>query len=121
MLSSAELTALRAAQAATFDQSAVIKRLPTFVSDGAGGATAGSPTTVATVACRVAPANVADTEMVAAAGVVSRQVWRVTVPQGTDVRAADWLTIGGRTLDVMAIYGPRSFETARVLVCVERS
>ena len=120
MLSSGELASLRGAQAATFDLSAVIRRQPAYVSDGAGGATAGSPATVATVACRLAPAQVSDAELVAAAGVVGRQVWRVIVPQGSYVRKADWLEIGARTFDVMGVYGARSFETARVVVCVER-
>jgi hypothetical protein len=44
----------------------------------------------------------------------------VIVPQGSDVRKADWLEIGARTFDVMGVYGARSFETARVVVCVER-
>lgn len=119
MLSSAELTATRATQATTFDQTGVIKR-KTGSDDGAGGSLPGTPTTVATVACRLGPSQTSDREEIVAAGIQSMTVWRITVPQGTDIRRTDYVEIGSRAFEVMAVYGPRTNETARVALGVER-
>lgn len=120
MLTSAELTAMRAVQAATFDLSGVIKRGGGTASDGAGGTVTTGATTVATVACRLAPNQTSDREAIVAAGLQAQTVWRLTVPQGTDLTAKDRVEIGSRTFEVMAVYGPRTNETARVALCVER-
>lgn len=118
MLTSADLTAMRAVQALTFDRQAVITRGGGSTSDGAGGTITGSPVTVATVACRLAPNQTADREAIAAAGLQAQTVWRLTVPQGTDLRTSDRVTVGSQGYEVLAVYGPRSYETARVALCV---
>lgn len=120
MLTSAELTALRATQALTLDLTAVITRGGGTTSDGAGGTVQTAATTVATVACRLAPAQTADREALVAGGLQAQAAWRIAVPQGTDVRRTDRLTIGTRVFEVISVYGPRSYETARVALCVER-
>ena len=118
MLSSAQLTAMRAAQALTFDQSAAVTRRA--VSQDAALRPVEAPSVVATVACRVAPARAADGERVEAGKVQGQTLWRVTVPALTDVRLNDKLVVGARSFEVMAVWGPESRETARVCLCVER-
>lgn len=118
MLSSAQLTAMRAVQADTFDLSAAITRRA--VSQPTTGRTSQTPSTVATVACRVAPGKASDRERIEAGRVVSGTIWRVTVPATTDVRIDDALMVSGRTFEVVAVWGAESRETARVCLCVER-
>lgn len=118
MLSSAQLTAMRAVQAQTFDMSAAVTRRS--VSLDAAGRPVETPSTVATVACRVAPARAADGERVEAGRVQGQTLWRVTVPALTDVRLSDALLVGSRSFEVVAVWGAESRETARVCLCVER-
>lgn len=119
MLSSAQLTAMRAVQAQTFDMSAAITRRAVSQNATTGRASE-TPSTVATVACRVAPGKASDRERIEAGRVVSGTIWRVTVPATTDVRLNDALVVGSRTFEVMAVWGAESRETARVCLCVER-
>lgn len=119
MVTDRELTVLRATQEATFDLSGVIKR-NALVSDGAGGATA-TPTTVATVSCRVAPQVSLSGETVIGGRLQSQTQWLVTMPQGTPVKETDWIEIADvGTFDVVSVRGTRSYETARVCLCVKR-
>jgi head-tail adaptor len=120
VLTSAELTTLAETQALTFDSTGTIRRPAGSTSDGAGGTVATNPTSTANVSCRIAPALVSDREMIVAAGIQAMTVWRITVPRGTDIRATDRFEVGSRTFEIRAVYGARTFETARVTLAVER-
>jgi SPP1 family predicted phage head-tail adaptor len=119
MLPSGALTAMRRVQALTFDQTCTIVR-SVEVSDGAGGTT-NTPTVIATVACRVAPALLQRDEAIIAGQVQGQTPWRVTVPANTDVTEADEIHVGSRIFEVAAVYAPESRETARVCICSERT
>ena len=110
MLSSAELVALRAAQAATFDQSAVIER-KALVLDGGGGST--QTVTTASSPCRIAPEMDAGEEKDVAGRVGLARRWLITFPAETDVRESDAVVVAGVRYQVVSVMGPRSFETAR--------
>lgn len=118
MLTAAQLTAMRAVQAQTFDKSAVVTRRT--VSQDAAGRPSAADSTAATVACRLSPGQASDRERVEAGRVVGQTLWRVTVPALTDVRLSDKLVIGARSFEVLAVWGEESRETARVCLCVER-
>jgi len=118
LVTTRELTVLRATQESTFDLTGVIKR-KSLVSDGAGGFTS-SETTVATVACRVAPQATLGGEQVVAGKLTSQAAWLVTLPQGTAIKEMDWIVVGSETYDVVAVRGPRTNETARVCLATKR-
>lgn len=117
MLSPAVLDGIRATVAASFDKTATISR-PTAGGDGMGGRAGGSAA-VGTVACRLAPAGLTPQEREIAGKVREKATWRVTLPSGTDVRAADTLVIDGRHFAVVAPLNGRSQETCIRVVCVE--
>ena len=95
---------------------ATIQR-PSHSSDGMGGtrtvwATAGS------TPCRISAAGSADSQVVA--GQLRERVsWKVTAPALTDIRTSDRLVIEGRTLEVVGVSAPATFETARICYCAE--
>lgn len=104
-------------QALTFDQSATVTRR-TFAPSGNGGVTATE--TTATLSCRVAPATAGQRESLAGQQGVELQVWSVTFAAGADVRKADRIAVLGKTLEVQAVLGAESRETARVVLATER-
>jgi hypothetical protein len=118
MLSAAELAMMRATQALTFDLTATITRLVSS-EDGAGGQLPATPTT-STSACRLAPHKSALSEEVEAAMIQGKALWDITFPALTDVRYQDRIAIGGQEYEVISRYGPKSRETARMVLCVER-
>jgi len=85
--------------------------------DGAGGFTE-SWSTVATVACRVAPSGQSPQERVIAERLTATSVWTVTLPALTDVQSADRIVVGTRTFEVIGVLA-RSDELARRVVCTE--
>ncbi len=116
MLSAVELTAARATQALTMTNTATIQR-PTHASDGMGG-TRTTWATVGTTACRTTAAGAQDSQLVAGQ-LRERASWRVTAPALTDIRTTDRLVIDGRTLEVVGVSAPATYETARVCICAE--
>ncbi len=116
MLSTAELTDMRALQALTFDQVATVTRR-TYTDDGAGGQT--ESTSTSSLPCRVAPASAGQRQMLAGQ-YAELAAWRVTFAALADVRTSDMVTVAGHSLEVIAVLGAESRETAKVVLCVER-
>jgi hypothetical protein len=119
MLTTAQMTAVRAAQAQTFDLTATIRRR-TVSQDATTKRVSETTSAVGTMPCRLAPGKASDRERIEAGRVVSGTIWRITGAAETDVRLNDQLTIGSRTFEVIAVWGAESRETARVCLCVER-
>lgn len=117
MISTAALAAMRTALEASLPDSATIRR-NTQTSDSAGGKT-DSWADLATVACRVSPSGRAPEERVIAERIGSVGLWTVTLPALTGITARDRLLIGTRTLEVVALLAPRSWELCRRVVCSE--
>lgn len=121
MLSIDELTQLKAMQAAAMPETVAIHR-KTLADDGHGGFTQ-SDSTVATVAGRLGLPGRSPEERTLAAQVGVSQVYMISLPAGTDVRAADELVIttqGNRIFTVISAQ-IRSYETARRVICMEKS
>lgn len=118
MLSATELAMMRATQALTFDLTATITRLVSS-DDSAGGQLPSTPTT-STSPCRLAPHRSALSEEVEAALIQGKSLWDITFPALTDVRYQDRITISGQEYEVISRYAPKSRETARTVLCVER-
>lgn len=116
MLSTADLTALRAAQEAAMPETVTIYRL-TLSDNGAGGFSE-SWGTASTVSGRIGPYNRQASEGVVAERLAGRAGYTVTLPALTDVREADRLVVGTRTFEVVWVIR-RTYETARVVICAE--
>jgi len=78
MLTSIEIDAMRTMLNASLPDTAQVQR-KTLTSDGAGGFTE-AWTTVATVACRVAPSGQSPQERAIAERLASTSIWTLTVP-----------------------------------------
>lgn len=117
MLSNAELAALRNVQATTMRDVAIVKRA-TQTADGMGGFTETWATAYTTV-CRIAPAGSKDVQLLAGR-LNEKSAWRITVPQSTDVTEADRIEVGARSFEILQVLDMRTYETARVCLCVER-
>lgn len=118
MLTDADLAMMRTTQDLTFDLMATITRLVS-VDDGAGGQLPATPVTTESP-CRLAPHKAADGEELEASAIQGKGLWDITFPALTDVRYQDQITIEGQGYEVISRYAPRSRETARVVLCVER-
>ena len=114
LLSSAQLTAMRAQATASLDQSCTVTTPASEVDDGAGGTTPGSTSSV-TVACRVSTPNGSDQRIAERLGVVIDAV--LTVPHGTSVDRRGTVAVsGGGTYEVVVPNDDESYKTAvRVL------
>lgn len=117
MLSSAEITAMRAQQFLALPDSVVIQRR-TLAADGAGGQTE-TWTTLATVAGRLSVETRVGRETPTGGRLASVTPYRVTLPAQTDVTARDRLVVGSRTFDVALVQAGGAWETARVCLCAE--
>lgn len=113
-----DLAAMRAQALELMPDTAVIVR-PTYGADGQGGRTETGTTTVATVACRLMPATQNQRERQLAERIGSDFDWLITLPYGSDVRAADRLTIGTRSFEVVGMMTPHSWDTAVRVAGVE--
>lgn len=114
MLSASDLTTMRAAQALALPDTATRTR-KTYVSDGMGGQTPSTTTT--SYACRLAPTSGRELEV--AARVTSAVTFTVTLPHDADVVASDELTVGGRTLKIVAVLEGGAWQTALRVLAVE--
>jgi len=72
----------------------------TLAADGMGGHTE-TWATVATVACRLNTSGTRPNETATADQIRNNTDFIITVPNGTDVRNADRITIGSRTFEVV--------------------
>lgn len=133
MLNAAELAGLRRESEKLMPDSCQILR-PVNVADAGGMST--TYMVVATVACRVAPAQYQATERIIGGAVQGAASWRVTLPAETDVEKPDRLSVGsslsgsgltesqiqaggGRLLEVTGVAGPRTWEIQRIVYCNE--
>ena len=109
MFVTAELTELRADQTSTMDLACVISTQGVAVSDGAGGFTDGTATTVS-VACRVGPPSTDEREVASRLSQALDAV--LTLPWGTAVPATGSIAVGGRTYQVEGTNDGQSYATA---------
>lgn len=116
MLSAEELAVIRGDVLELQPDTAQVQRR-TLAPDGAGGHTE-SWSTVATVACRVAPSGQSPQEQVIAERLTATSIWTITLPAETDIQPADRLLVDARTFEVVGVLA-RSEEIARRVVCVE--
>ena len=115
LLSTADLTRMRAVLNRTLPDTATIER-DTRVSDGSGGYTVTTATT-GPFACRVAVPS--GKEQVIAGKLDAVGTWTITLPAGTDVGAGDRIKVGSRTFDVTIPLRPRSWELSRRVLATE--
>ena len=66
----------------------------------AGGATTGAWADAATVSCRVSASALRQGEGMLGGMAVAPAGYDVAMPRGTDVRAADRVVVGGKTLEI---------------------
>lgn len=108
-LSDYELAQMRATQDSAMPERVTIKRRA-ITSDGFGGATTGTPTTVATDV----PARITQAQVQVMYGQAARDLqlekWTVRVPVGTDLQEEDFIVWGSLTLQVEDVK-PRTWET----------
>lgn len=119
-LDAVSLAGLRTVAAAHRPETAVIARASAAVADGRGGWTT-APSTVATVSARVRAVRSdgrSDERLLGDRQTMERQ-WVIALPQGTDVRPQDIITISGRAYGVVSIQAPRSYEVERRVLCRE--
>lgn len=105
---------------ATLDQSlpgtAVIQRAAGSA-DGMGGVTS-AWSAAGTVSARLSPSGSGSDELIGGQA-VNEAPWTVTLPALTDVRTTDRISISSKTLEVVAVGAPRSYETCVRAACVE--
>ena len=116
MLSATELGAMRAAVEASLPDMCEVQRVT--LAAGSYGEQTESWKSIATVACRVAPAGGLPQERVMAERLGNVSTWTVTLPALTDVRVGDRLLVGTRTFAVAGVLA-RSEEIVRRVVCSE--
>lgn len=113
LVSSSHLTALRATQADSMDQTCTIRTLTPGASDGAGGFLDDTATTV-DVACRVS--KQVGREDIITDKVSAETTYWITVPYGTAIAQTSEIVCNGRTYQVIDRNADNSWKTAeRVL------
>lgn len=118
MLNSGEIAQMRDTIEQTLPSTAVILRATT-TRDARGGVV---PTwgTASSVACRWSPLqSESSAELDQSERIVALRSRMVTVPAGTDVTAADRVSIGGTVLEVMGVRSPRDYELSCRVECAE--
>lgn len=116
MLSAGELAGMRATVGDVLVESCAIGRRAEG-SDSGGGQTVTWPA-FATVDCARAPLGQQGSgEELQGDRVTAEAEWIMTLPQGTDVRTSDRLTIGGTVYEVLAVRATRTWELARRVEC----
>lgn len=118
-LNAAQLAAMRSVSDAALPDTCTIQRT-TPTADGMGGETDAWANLAVGVPVRISPEQsieAAETERGGSIAGVKR--WVLTLPYNQDVTLADRVVLGGRTLEVVSIDGPRSWEIARRIRCIE--
>jgi SPP1 family predicted phage head-tail adaptor len=110
MLTTAEITAMRATADTALPDLATVQRATT-VSDGGGGTTT-SWADVATVACRIAPAGGGE-GATTGERVVDESTHILTLPAVADITEADRLLIAGRLYDITLVRHRGAWELSR--------
>lgn len=116
MFTTAELTDLRAEQAAVMPASCTVSNPAAEVDDAYGGTTPGTPTT-AVVACRVGSPNASDQQVADRLGIVVDAA--LTLPYGTTVsnRATITCATNGKSYEVIYVNTEQSSQTAVRALC----
>jgi len=117
MLSTAEVAAMQATQAAALPATCSIQRA-SLTPDGAGGWTAAWATLASGVACRLSAVST-PTERVVAQKYEGRTLWQLTLPASTDIRHEDRVIIGSASYEVVGIQSGGAWETARRVLLVQ--
>lgn len=118
MLSTQDLTAMRATLDASFPDLATIQRY-TSIPDGMGGQDESWGTLTANVACRLSPSGqTRGGERPVGAAMAAIADWTITLPRNQDVTAKDRMVISGRTFEVKQVVA-RSWEISRRCYCSE--
>lgn len=118
MFSTAEIASLRLLDETTFDRLvSIISR--TRVSDNAGGSTY-TETTQTNVPCRRKASDAGEKESQFGGQLFSGLAWQFAFPVGTVITTDDEIVDGAERFAVMAVLGPISFETARIVLCIEK-
>lgn len=118
LLTPAELAIFRTTQLMRFDLTATIER-PGGTEDSSGGFLPGSPTTF-TSPCCITPHRAAQQETLVGAELQGQALWDISFPALTDIKQTDQITVDGQGYEVVSLQAPKSRETARVVLCVER-
>ena len=115
LLSATDLEVMRAAQESILPTACTISR-QTVTAVGDGTFTSVWATASTTV-CRDAATSGRELEL--AAKLTTHTTRTVTLPHDADVRTADRIVIGARTLEVLALLGVTGWVTALRVLCVE--
>lgn len=92
---------------------------PARTDDSGGGSTITDEEAYSDLAVRVSPSDMTPDERIIADRVQALMLWDLTFPAGSDIRAADRITVGARTFEVIAPKTRRSFEISCRVYCVE--
>jgi hypothetical protein len=114
----AELSDLKAIENSAMPSSLVHKR-PTYASNGQGGQTLGTPTTIGTYPGRIYSKGV--DEVTIGGQVRSVETFDVAIAAATVVLPDDYFETGGATFRAIGAASPLSYETATHVLCVEVS
>lgn len=116
MLSTDELTDMRAEQSAWMDKAVtVIHYTRTTTTGGGQSATSASTTTVGRVRPGGSPSRGND-----GGKVTDKMQWTITLPYNTTISAGDEITVGSQTFRVVGFPDDQSFLTALTVTCVEK-
>lgn len=115
MPSPADLAWMQAAALPILTGTCTISR-KTEGSDGMGGQS-DTWTTLATVACAIAPAMQADNEQIQELRLGLVSGWIIRLPVGTDVTILDRIVSGGITYEVNDIRAPRTSPVFTTCIC----
>lgn len=117
-ITTAQLTHLRRLEQSTMVDSAdIISRSRT--PDGAGGSTL-NESTQSDVPCRRMPNLAGNTEVPFGGQLQSGLQWQFAFPYDTVIGNDDEIVYGSERFAVMGTLGPRTLETARRVICVEK-
>jgi head-tail adaptor len=121
LISSADVTAIRALVAAVLPDTCSILR-NTGGSDNEGGQTDTWTTEATGVPCEIASwmGRSGGHQAVIDDLLDASTTYRVFVPVATDVRFKDRITAGSRLFEVAAVMNPGSLEVERECICTER-
>ena len=120
MLTTAELTAIKAVQDQAMPDTCTISR-KSLTSDGMGGYTETWSDLATGVSCRLASARYRPEEAAIADKFAGRTLWMLTLPAGTDITNEDRVVISSTTYEVAGMLSAGSWKTALRVLVVEVS
>jgi hypothetical protein len=123
LISDGVIAQARRLQERTFDLTATITRL-VMIDDGGGGQLPGEPVEF-TSPCRISGHKSAVGEQIVGGAMQGAGLWDITFPALTDIRLEDRITIvfsatDTRSYEVINAYAPKSRETARQVLAIQR-